>query len=42
MEIPVEVWLYNFGPDKLMQQVRFEDGRVVKIESLDYGYAEKS
>ena len=42
VEIPVEVWLYNFGPDKLMQQIRFEDGRVVKIESLDYGYAEKS
>jgi hypothetical protein len=42
VEIPVEVWLYNFGPDKLMQQIRFEDGRVVRIESLDYGYAEKS
>src|ERR1700736_2564858 len=42
VEIPVEIWLYNFGPDKLMQQIRFEDGRVVKIETLDYGYAEKS
>ena len=42
VEIPVEVWLYNFGPDKLMQQIRFEDGRVVKIETLDFGYAEKS
>jgi hypothetical protein len=42
VEIPVEIWLYNFGPDKLMQQIRFEDGRVVKIETLDFGYAEKS
>jgi hypothetical protein len=38
VEIPVEVWLYNLGPDKLMRQIRFEDGRVVKIETLDYGY----
>lgn len=42
VEIPVEIWLYNFGPDKLMQQIRFEDGRVVKIETLDFGYADKS
>lgn len=42
VEIPVEIWLYNFGPDKLMQQIRFENGRVVKIETLDFGYAENS
>jgi hypothetical protein len=42
IEIPVEVWLYNLGPDKLMRQIRFEGGRVVKIETLDYGYIEKS
>jgi hypothetical protein len=37
-EVHVEVWLYNFGPDKLMQRVRFEDGTVVRIESLGYGF----
>jgi uncharacterized protein DUF2845 len=42
IEIPVEVWLYNLGPDRLMRQIRFEDGRVVKIETLDYGYLDKS
>jgi Protein of unknown function (DUF2845) len=42
IEIPVEVWLYNLGPDRLMRQIRFEDGRVVKIETLDFGYIEKS
>jgi hypothetical protein len=42
VEIPVEVWLYNLGPDRLMRQIRFEDGHVVKIETLDYGYIEKS
>ena len=41
IEIPVEVWLYNLGPDRLMRQIRFVDGRVVKIETLDYGYIEK-
>jgi hypothetical protein len=38
IEVPVEVWLYNLGPDKLMEQLRFVDGRVVKIETLGYGY----
>jgi hypothetical protein len=38
VEIQVEVWIYNFGPDRLMQRIRFEDGVVVRIESLRYGY----
>jgi hypothetical protein len=38
VEIPVESWVYNFGPNKLMQRIRFEDGIVVDIESLGYGY----
>jgi uncharacterized protein DUF2845 len=38
MEIPVENWVYNLGPNKLMQRVRFEGGVVVEIESLGYGY----
>ena len=38
MEIPVESWIYNLGPNKLMQRVRFEGGVVVEIESLGYGY----
>ncbi len=41
VEIPVEVWIYNFGPSKLMRQIRFEDGKVVDIETLGYGYHEK-
>ena len=27
----VETWIYNFGPDRLMQQLRVEDGVVVEI-----------
>jgi hypothetical protein len=37
-ETPVEVWTYNFGPSRLMQRIRFENGVVVKIESLGYGF----
>jgi Protein of unknown function (DUF2845) len=38
IEVPVELWLYNFGPSQLMRRVRFESGRVVMIEILGYGY----
>jgi hypothetical protein len=37
-EIPVEVWTYNFGPDRFMQRIRFENGVIVRIESLGYGF----
>lgn len=38
--VPVmtEVWVYNFGPQRFMQEMSFEDGRLVAIESLGYGY----
>ena len=42
IEVPVEVWLYNFGPTELMHRVRFASGRVVMIETLGYGYAPAS
>jgi Protein of unknown function (DUF2845) len=41
VEIPVEIWIYNFGPYKLMRQVRFVDGRVDEIETIGYGYRDK-
>ncbi len=40
VEIKIEIWTYNFGPNMLMQRIRFEDGIVVDIESLGYGYNE--
>ncbi len=39
-EIAVEIWTYNFGPNQLMQRVRIENGLVVQIDSLGYGYNE--
>lgn len=38
IEVPVEIWTYNFGPYKLMRRVRFVDGLVEAIETLGYGY----
>ena len=37
-EMAVETWIYNFGPDRLMQSIRFENCVAVKIESRGYGY----
>jgi hypothetical protein len=36
--IPVEVWTYNLGPNKLMHRLKFEDGLLVEVETLGYGY----
>jgi hypothetical protein len=38
VEIPIEIWTFNFGPSKLMREVRFVDGRVEEITTLGYGY----
>jgi hypothetical protein len=38
VEVQIEVWTYNFGPNRLMQRIRFENGTVARIESLGYGY----
>jgi hypothetical protein len=38
IEIQIETWIFNFGPDQLMEKVRFEDGIVANIESMGYGY----
>jgi hypothetical protein len=41
VDVSVEVWVYNLGPHKLMRRVRFEDGLVVEIETLGYGYRDR-
>lgn len=37
-DVLVEEWTYNFGPSKLMRQVRLENGIVRDVENLGYGY----
>jgi hypothetical protein len=36
--VAIDDWTYNFGPSQFQYQVTFENGRVTRIESLDYGY----
>lgn len=38
IEVIVEFWVYNLGPNKFMRRVRIEDGEVTAIETLGYGY----
>lgn len=38
VDVPVETWTYNFGPNKLMRRVRLIDGVVSEIETLGYGF----
>jgi len=37
-EVSVEIWTYNFGPNKLMYRLRFEDGLLVDVDTLSHGY----
>lgn len=34
-EVPVETWTYDRGPRKLMMWIRFVDGKVVAITTLN-------
>ena len=38
IETKVETWVYNFGPNKLMQQVEIEGGFVTGVRTLGYGH----
>ena len=37
-QVSIEEWIYNFGPNRLMQKVTFLNGRVFSIQSEGYGY----
>jgi Protein of unknown function (DUF2845) len=37
-DIVVETWIYDFGPNQLMERIRIENGIVVQIDSLGYGH----
>lgn len=36
--VTIEVWTYNFGPNRLMRRLRFENGELKSIRTLGYGY----
>jgi hypothetical protein len=37
-EIQVEEWIYNFGPSRFKQYLRFENGVLEEVKSLGRGY----
>jgi hypothetical protein len=37
-EQPVEVWTYNFGPNKLLRKLRFVGNELVNITTDGHGY----
>jgi hypothetical protein len=39
-EVIVEEWVFNLGPNRLMRIVTFENGIVVDVDTLGYGYHE--
>jgi len=38
IEIQVEEWIYNLGPSRFQQYLRFENGVLVEVKSLGRGY----
>lgn len=36
IEIQIEEWVYNFGSQRFMQLLTFEDGRLKQIQDLGY------
>jgi hypothetical protein len=37
IEVPVDEWLYDFGSQRFMRRVTFENGRLVHVETEGYG-----
>lgn len=38
VEMPVEIWTYNFGTHKLLRKLRFVGDELVEISTAGYGY----
>jgi hypothetical protein len=36
--VRAEDWTYNFGPNRLMQRLRFINGKLREINTMGYGY----
>jgi hypothetical protein len=36
--VTIDDWIFNFGPSQFQYQLILGNGRVARIESLDYGY----
>ncbi len=40
-EVLIQEWTYNLGPNKLMRVVKMENGVVVDVRHLGYGYTRR-
>jgi hypothetical protein len=38
VEMPVEIWTYHFGPNKLLRKLRFIGDELVEIRTDGHGY----
>jgi Protein of unknown function (DUF2845) len=38
VELPVELWTYNFGSTKLLRKLRFVGDELVEIRTDGHGY----
>jgi len=38
-DVPVDLWTYDFGANRLMRRIRFVAGKVESIETLEHGTA---
>jgi Protein of unknown function (DUF2845) len=36
--VVIEVWTYNFGPRRFVEELSFEQGRASDIQPIGYGY----
>jgi len=36
--VTIEEWEYNLGPGQFIRYLRFENGRLIRITTMDYGY----
>ena len=36
--VTIEEWEYNLGPNRFIRYLRFENGRLTKVTTGDYGY----
>jgi hypothetical protein len=37
-DVPVEEWTYDFGPQRFLQYLTFETGRLVRVRAGEYGH----
>ena len=38
VEIQIELWTYDFGPQRFLQYLTFEEGKLVHVKSGGYGH----